>query len=122
MVTLIIVFTTVWFISLAIVYLYLNKFLLNRTYNKDNFMHKHRYQLQTFLTEDNQIQKKKNFVIIVGGTLITLTIFILFAFIVYATYQGIVSTLIFTVILVIILYLILKSFIKALAYQLFEKH
>ncbi|BBD87449.1 hypothetical protein SA58113_p20005 (plasmid) [Staphylococcus argenteus] len=48
--------------------------------------------------------------------------FLLLTFAIFSWYQEVTPTFIFTLILAIILYIILKKFIKALAFQIFEKH
>lgn len=122
MVTLTMVFAPIWIVSYICFYIYIDKQLIHTSYNKNKFTHKYRYKTKAFITKDEQQNKRKHFAIIVGASIVTLIFFLLLTFAIFSWYQEVTPTFIFTLILAIILYIILKKFIKALAFQIFEKH
>ncbi len=121
MITIFLIFTPIWILCIGLTLLLINKLLLKTELTSTNFALKTLIKTQRFITKDEQIKGRKLYVALVFSTVVTTIIFGVISFCIFTVYQGIVSTTIVTIILVIILYIIFSKFIKALAYQLFEK-
>lgn len=88
--------------------------------DKKTFLQKRNRKIKDFI-EQNNPKGRRIFVIVIGATIITAFIFTVMGYLVFASEEGVVSTLIVTLICVAIIYWIGSKFVKSLAYQLFDK-
>jgi len=100
---------------------YVNLHVLKKRNDKNSFLQKRNHKLKDFIEKDSNLNGRRIFAIIVGATIITALIFTILSFLIFASQQSIISTLIVTLILVSIGYWIGSKFVKSLAYQLFDK-
>lgn len=121
MLFLFIVMSFIWVICFFIMLSYVNLHVLKKWNDKDTFLQKRNRRIKSFINEDENINGRRMFVIIVGATTITALTFTVLCFLVFASQQGVIPTLIVTLIIVAIVYGIGYKFIKSLAYQLFDK-
>ncbi len=119
MTTILLIFCFIWLASSILILLYVDKVLLKQTNTNSKSSLRN---LKSFIKKDNQEKGRKYFVILVGATIVTAVIFCITAVIIFSIYEEFIPTLIITAILVVIMYIISKKFIKALAYQIFEKN
>lgn len=121
MLLLFIVLAIIWVISFFIMLTYVNLHVLKKRNDKNSFLQKRNHKLKDFIEKDSNLNGRRIFAIIVGATIITALIFTILSFLIFASQQSIISTLIVTLILVSIGYWIGSKFVKSLAYQLFDK-
>jgi len=121
MLLLFIVLAIIWVISFFIMLTYVNLHVLKKWNDKNTFLQKRNRKIKDFIEKDDNLNGRRIFVIIVGSTIITALIFTILSFLIFASQQGIISTLIVTLILVTITYWIGSKFVRSLAYQLFDK-
>jgi len=121
MLLLFIVLAIIWVISFFIMLAYVNLHVLKKRNDKNSFLQKRNHKLKDFIEKDSNLNGRRIFAIIVGATIITALIFTILSFLIFASQQSIISTLIVTLILVSIGYWIGSKFVKSLAYQLFDK-
>ncbi|OEK58894.1 hypothetical protein [Staphylococcus equorum] len=121
MLLLFIVMSFIWVLCFFIMLSYVNLHVLKKWNDKDTFLQKRNRRIKSFLLEDEKLNGRRMFVVIIGATIITAITFTILCFLVFASQQGVVSTFIVTLIISAIVYWIGSKFIKSLAYQLFEK-
>ncbi|HHD0846054.1 hypothetical protein [Staphylococcus capitis] len=122
MTTILLIFGFIWLVSSLLILVYVNKFLLKQDVTSSKNSLRLSTMMKSFITKDNQQVGRKYFVVLVSASIVTAVIFCITTVIIFSIYEEFIPTLIITAILVVIIYIISKKFIKALAYQIFEKN